>query len=215
MLLSFTDVETTGFDSFRNQVITLSTFITDSSYKIINEFHGRFRPEGKKDLVWSTGAEDVHKISWEEAMEFPTVLEESQRYIEWLHSIDNDLEFVAHNMPYDRRMIRGTLFRNDLHFPFNLKHREFSDTAQMIKKVMPSDLKSRSLGNVCTYYGIDHNHHDAKSDAFVLIRLHEIICREIKLRESDPLVKTSGESNGTKKKRKGTKGSTSSSLEAW
>ena len=174
MLLSFTDTETTGFDAYRNQVITLSSFVTDQDYNIITEFHGRFRPDGRKDIVWSDGAEKIHKITWEEAMEFPTLKDESERYIEWLRSIEDDLDFVAHNMAYDRRMIKGTLFRHDLHFPWQNKHRHYTDTIKLLKESSLDVGKSKSLGEVCKVLGIEHDHHDAKSDAFVLIKIHEL-----------------------------------------
>lgn len=168
---AFTDVETTGFDSLRNCVITLSTYVTDIHYNIIGEHHGKFRPDGAKDIVWSMGAEEIHKITWAEAIQFPPISESGEEFLKFLEQFPK-LIFVAHNAPFDKRMLNGTLSKVDGHFRFNLAFNGMDDTVKMIKESGLTSGKSKSLGAVCIELGIEHNHHDAKSDAFVLIEIH-------------------------------------------
>ena len=170
---AFIDVETTGFDSIRNQVLTLACYVTDGNYNILGEHYGEFRPEGKKEIVWSEGAEQVHGISYEQAITFPTVAESSASFIGFISQFPS-LIFVAHNMAYDRRMIKGTISRVDgLHFDLYTRFREHQDTQKLLKRSGLVSGKSLSLGPVCKELGIEHDHHSAKSDAFVLIEIHK------------------------------------------
>jgi DNA polymerase III epsilon subunit-like protein len=168
---AFTDVETTGFDSLRNCVITLSTYITDADYNIIDEHHGKFRPDGSRSVCWSDGAEKIHGISWEEAMEFPEIDVASELFMTFIEQFP-PLIFVAHNVAFDRRMIKGTLSKTDRHFRLSMAFKEYQDTVKMIKESGLVSSKTKSLGAVCKELGIAHDHHDAKSDAFVLIEIH-------------------------------------------
>lgn len=171
--ISPTDTETTGFDSIRNQVITLSTFMVDKDYNVIGEHHGKFRPEGKKEIVWSVGAEEVHKISYDEAMTFPPIKQACEEYLQFLHKFQRSI-MVAHNLPYDRRMLKGTFSRYDLHFDLYNAFSDYQDTVKLVKDSGLVSSKSKSLGAVCKELGIAHDHHDAKSDAFVLIEIHRL-----------------------------------------
>lgn len=185
---AFIDVETSGFDSIRNQVLTLACYVTDGEYNILGEHHGKFRPEGKKDIVWSTGAEEIHGISWEEALKFPTIQESSEAFCNFLKRF-GDLIFVAHNMPYDRRMLKGTLSRYDNHFDQYRTFIEYEDTVKLVKKSGLVSSKSKSLGAICKELGIEHNHHDAKSDAYVLIGIH----KRCKQKDNDNSILTTGD----------------------
>lgn len=171
---AFIDCETTGFDSIRNQVLTLACYVTDENYNILGEHYGEFRPEGKKEISWSEEAEKVHGISWDRALEFKSIGEASGDFISFLRSFKGaPLSFVAHNMAYDRRMLKGTLSRDSHHFEFGQCFSDYQDTIKLLKDSSLISGKSRSLGKVCAELGIEHNHHDAKSDAFVLIEIHK------------------------------------------
>jgi DNA polymerase III epsilon subunit-like protein len=177
-MLAFIDTETTGFDSIRNQVITLSCFITDLDYNILGEHHGYFRPEGKKDIVWSKDAEKVHGISYDEAMAYPTILESINAFYEFLGPYET-LTFVAHNAAYDRRMLKGTFSRYDKHFRLGTIFREYEDTLKLVRNSGLVSSKSKSLGVICNELGIEHDHHNAKSDARVLIEIHKLCSNKI------------------------------------
>lgn len=169
---AFIDTETTGFDSIRNQVITLSCYVTTKDYELLGEHHGKFRPEGKREIVWSNEAEKVHGISYDEALSFPSIPEGIDAYLEFLRQFPS-LIFVAHNTAYDRRMLKGTFSRYDRHFDLYGAFREYQDTLKMVKNSGLVSSKSKSLGVICKELGIDHDHHDARSDALVLIEIHK------------------------------------------
>lgn len=168
----FLDCETTGFDSIRNQVLTLACYVTDADYNILGEHYAEFRPEGRKEIIWSEDAEKVHGINWEKALTFPSIKEASSGFIEFIKKFPA-LIFVAHNVAYDRRMLKGTLSRYDMHFEQYQKFTEYQDTVKLVKESGLVSSKSKSLGAICKELGIHHDHHDARSDAKVLIEIHK------------------------------------------
>jgi DNA polymerase III epsilon subunit-like protein len=169
---AFVDSETTGFDAFRHCVITMSMYITDAAYQIVDELHLRIRPDGSRDIVWSLEAQKVHGITWEEAMLFPP-LETQAKVLDEFLAKHPPMTFVAHNVAFDRRMIRGMLAKQDRQWAFYRAFPRFQDTVPLVKKSGLVGGKSKSLGPICKELGIAHDHHDAKSDAFVLIELHK------------------------------------------
>lgn len=170
---AFIDVETTGFDPLRNGVLTLACYITDDQYNLVGEHYGEFRPDGKREIVWGEEAEKVHGISWDRAQSFPDMETSSRYFLEFLEKYP-PCTFVAHNMAFDRRMVRGTLARNDLHFRFYRCFPRFQDTIKLVKEAGLVSSKSKSLGVICKELGIEHDHHDARSDAKVLIQIHKL-----------------------------------------
>lgn len=162
-----------GFDSCRNHIITLSAFFTNAEHNIQSEFHGRFRPMGKKEVCWSDKAQEVHGISWEEAMEFPPAKQTAEEYCHHLSKLPPHA-FIAHNTPYDKRMILGLLGMLDLQWEFYRAFKEFQDTVKLVRDTKLVSSKSKSLGAICKELGIEHTHHDAASDAKVLIPIHKL-----------------------------------------
>lgn len=171
----FLDVETTGFDSIRNQVLTLACYVTDTDYNILGEHYGEFRPEGKREIIWSDDAAGMHGISYEEALRFPPIKDGISHFYSFIDEVapGGSLTFVAHNGAYDRRMLKGTFSRYDEHFRLGTIFTTHQDTVKLLKDSGLISGKSKSLGKVCEELGIEHNHHDAKSDAFVLIEIHK------------------------------------------
>lgn len=168
----FIDVETTGFDPLRNGVLTLAAYVTDAEYNLIGEHYGEFRPDGKKEIVWGDEAEKVHGISWERASGFPDHETASEEFLLFIEQYPA-LVFVAHNCPFDRRMVRGTLSKSDRHFRFYKCFPRFQDTIKLVKESGLVSSKTKSLGAICKELGIEHDHHDARSDAKVLIDIHK------------------------------------------
>lgn len=174
-LYCFLDTETTGFDSLRNQVISLAAYITDPDYNLLGEFSTGIRPVGSKDVVWSLQAEDVHGITWHEAREFPELPEVHELLVNFLNPWKRELVMVAHNMPFDRRMIKGTWSRIEKHNEILSYYRDFQCTLSMSRKSGLLPKKMTRLNHICEHLGIELDHHDAKSDAKALISLHRFL----------------------------------------
>jgi DNA polymerase III epsilon subunit-like protein len=175
---AFVDCETTGFDPLRNCVLTLACYVTDSEYNLIGEHYGEFRPDGSKEICWGDEAEKVHGISWEQSQSFPDMGEASESFLAFLEK-HPPLTFIAHNMAFDRRMVRGTLSKTDRHFRFYQCFPRFQDTIKIVKESGLTNGKSRSLGVICKELGIEHDHHDARSDAKVLIQIHKLATQKL------------------------------------
>lgn len=170
----FLDIEATGLDPLRNNVLTLAAYITDDSYQLMDELFLQVRPDGSRKVSWSEEAEKAHGITWDEAMTYPDSKEQAGVFGAFLSKHEGAI-IVAHNAPYDRRMIKGWLFKSNDNYHDHYKMRTWDDTMRMLKKTKLIKGKSYSLGPVCQELDIEHNHHDARSDAFVLIEIHRRI----------------------------------------
>jgi DNA polymerase III epsilon subunit-like protein len=172
---AFVDCETTGFAKLRNGVLTFATYITDANYNLLDEYYMEVRPDGSRDVVWTDDAQKVHGITWEKALTFPKI-EESVSDLKEFLAKHPPMRFIAHNMAFDRRMVRELFEKtNHLTTEFDKYFPEQECTLKLLKDSGLITGKTRSLGEVCKQLGIDHNHHDAKSDAFVLIEIHKRI----------------------------------------
>ena len=153
-------------------MLTLAAYVTDENYSLLGEHYGEFRPDGSKDVVWGAEAEKVHGITYDVALSFPCIEEASEKFLEFAEAYP-PLTFIAHNMAFDRRMVRGTLSKSDRHFRFYQCFPRFQDTIKLVKESGLVSSKSKSLGAICKELGIPHDHHDARSDAKVLIEIHK------------------------------------------
>lgn len=180
---AFIDCETTGFAAMRHCVITLTCFVTDASYNILGDIDLKFRPDGSKEVCWTDKAQEVHGISWEEAITFPPIADSLEELKAFLDGF-GPLPFIAHNVAFDKRMVRD-LFNKTLHISsvFDGYFPEFQDTVKLLKESGLITGDSKNLGEVCRQLGIEHNHHDARSDAFVLIEIHRR-CKEAHNKDS-------------------------------
>ncbi|MEO5666478.1 MAG: 3'-5' exonuclease [Bdellovibrionota bacterium] len=67
--------------------------------------------------------------------------------------------FVAHNAPFDRRVLHACCQTNGIPVP----KQDFHCTVQIARKAF--NIYPTKLSNVCSALGIDLNHHEALSDA--------------------------------------------------
>ena len=164
---AFVDLETTGFNFYGSSVICIAAVI-DAPDSDKPDFHSyQIKPTSLKH--WSLGAEEVHGISYQEAMKFPDGLEVGKEFLKMLSNYGEDIEFWYHGRnAFDLKFLRSFFFMLPLHygyyelFKYFPANRHFS-TVDIAKKHL--QLKGYSLDKVCNYLNIDLKHHDALSDA--------------------------------------------------
>lgn len=156
-MYSIVDIETTG-NGYRGQRITeISIFVFDGE-KVVNEFTSLVNPEQTIPAFITnlTGITDAMVRTAPKFYEIAKKVEE----------ITKDTIFVAHNVNFDYNIIKEEF--KDLGFDFNRKK---LCTVRLSRKIIPG-LKSYSLGNICSYEGIEiAERHRAKGDAEATVEL--------------------------------------------
>jgi DNA polymerase-3 subunit epsilon len=112
----------------------------------------------------------IHKITEEDcidALTFPEVWEKISKYFE------NTIVF-AHNADFDLSVLKAMLNKYGLDIPYI----KYSCTLKVSRIVWKEELNRFRLSTVSSYLGVEHNHHNALSDARVC---YEIIKRANKV----------------------------------
>ena len=156
-MYSVIDIETTG-NGYRGQRITeISIFIFDGK-KIIDQYTSLVNPEQTIPAFITnlTGITDAMVRTAPKFYEIAKKVEE----------LTKNTIFVAHNVNFDYNIIKEEF--KDLGFDFNRKK---LCTVRLSRKIIPG-LKSYSLGNICSYEGIEiAERHRAKGDAEATVEL--------------------------------------------
>lgn len=121
--------------------------------KIVDEYYSLIKPETWFDRM----NVQIHGISEEDVKDspkFPELWENISGYFSEDHVI------AAHNMPFDKRILQGTLGYYGLAQP-KFKTLCTVQTSRRLLKHLPN----HKLNTVADYYGIPLNHHHALDDA--------------------------------------------------
>lgn len=121
--------------------------------RISDEFYTLIKPETDFDY-FNTRVHGIYEEDVSLAPKFPEVWEAMQQYF------TADQLVVAHNMPFDKRILSGTLNYYGIRTP------QFKTlcTVQSSRKLLRM-LPNHKLNTVADYYGIHFNHHHAMDDA--------------------------------------------------
>jgi len=144
------DVETTGLDFKRDKIIEIG-MVKVRSGETIDRFESFVNPGRILEARISelTGIQDRQL---EGAPDIGEILPDVMRFI-----VDDIL--IGHGILFDYAFVKRAAVNRRLTF-----EKEGIDTLRLAKAFLP-DLKSRGLGFLCEYYGIEHNAHRAFSDA--------------------------------------------------
>ena len=156
-MYSVIDIETTG-NGYRGQKITeISIFVFDGK-KIIDEYTSLVNPE-QAIPAFITNLTGITDAMVRTAPKFYEIAKKVQE-------LTKDTVFVAHNVNFDYNIIQEEF--KSLGFDFK---RQKLCTVRLSRKIIPG-LKSYSLGNICSYEGIEiAERHRAKGDAEATVEL--------------------------------------------
>lgn len=161
------DTESTGLVKPIGVVEVAIRQICPVTLDTIKEWHSLIDPQ----VEISAGAQEIHGISYEMVQDEPTLAEFIEHRLGDVFA-DNDITFIAHNVPYDlpllstigtvtrsvctlawsRQLVKGSVnhklqtLREHFGFPVNEAHRAMADVAtthRLLKKLI--DLSGRTL----------------------------------------------------------------------
>ena len=175
------DIETTGLDTFRNEILTLSiSAVRIETLEELDSAEFSFKPEYKQ--FWSDEAEKIHGISWEESLAFPDKLTEWKKVLAFMMNYCSAPQImVCHALwmgkYFDSNFIDCQLDLLGLLFEKRKYVKGTISTISMAKDCVKMGLISTNsfkLNVLCDIYGIGLNHHDAKSDRMACQELFKI-----------------------------------------
>ncbi|MCC5896164.1 MAG: 3'-5' exonuclease [Alkalibacterium sp.] len=121
--------------------------------EIVDEYYTLIQPETWFDRM-NTQIHGIRETDVVDAPKFPEVWNDMKQYF-----TDEQL-VIAHNMPFDKRILSGTLEYYNLQTPRFLTLCTVRSSRALLKT-----LPNHKLNTVAAHYGIPLNHHHALDDA--------------------------------------------------
>lgn len=163
--LAFIDLETTGLDPSKHEIIEVAIIIDKGDGTALLEWETKIKPENLSSA--HPKALEINGYSEEEWADAPTLGEVSDRIVALLSGTIP----VAHNAHFDRGFLETHLGVE------NVPHR-WLDTISIAHVVLPNRNKY-SLGSLCDLYGINNaGAHRALPDARRCKSLYEELMRQ-------------------------------------
>ena len=177
------DVETTGLSPINNR-ITEVAFIKVHNGEITDKFSTLINPQQHipREVTYLTG------ISNEDVMNKPAFSEVSSQIIPFLNNESNTFIFTGHNVSFDYRF----LFHSFQRIGQTIELKTLC-TCKLARRLLKK-LRSKSLINVATYFGIRFDrHHRAYDDALatskILLNFLLILNEEYEFESADEILK--------------------------
>jgi len=193
-MFAITDLETTGLNPWRNEILTLCTIVVDENLKEIDRVTLNRRPEFLG--FWSEEAEKVHKISIDETNDFDDSKTFISKYIKFLRNIspDGGYSFVCHAFPFKNKV---DLF--DFNFVFSLfwQHDRRASFYNLFPEKKLRSTITRNKKDALDNWGVENqkldtwmdflniektNHHNAEFDSEVCL---EVLKYQLKAEKND------------------------------
>jgi DNA polymerase III epsilon subunit-like protein len=164
----FCDLETTGLDYNRNEIISMAVIMTNHQLDRLSDFDLLIRPE--KIDWWDEGAEKFHGYSLDVCKDFPSKDKALKDFFLYLDSFgQQELSFVCHAKAmygkddyFDYQFVRAFISDDKLfykYFPTN----KFMST--IVKKGSSRwNIPNQKLPSWANKLGIELTHHNARSD---------------------------------------------------
>lgn len=127
------------------------TIVRDS--KIVDEYYTLIQPETWFDR-FNTQIHGIRETDVYDAPKFPEVWNDMKQFF------TPEQLVVAHNMPFDKRILTGTLS----HYGVRAPQFKTLCTVQSSRALL-RELPNHKLNTVAAHYGISLNHHHALDDA--------------------------------------------------
>lgn len=186
----FFDLETTGLDPWRHDIITACFILTDENYKTIDILETKTQPDAS--TWWDKEAEKIHGISYQETQKWESRARTCVNIIKFLDQngvTPNNTTTIIQANPnrwfneaelrwnvawFDKEMLFAMFWKEDMTFLLR-KHLVFRerDNIKTLWSVLDRlMIKPRTLKEACKRAKINlDNHHDARADTEALIKV--------------------------------------------
>lgn len=176
----FCDLETTGFDQWRNEILTLS--MSCFNYE-------KLEPQGEIELnfklqnieYWGDEAEKIHGITIRDALEFEPKKESTLKLNRFINSFGDHNVFCCHASKrkggyFDWLFLRTHFSKCNLEFDLTRNINKLESTIDFYKylvKEQKVSVDNYKLNTICETLGVELNHHEAKSDRVACEKIYK------------------------------------------
>ncbi len=165
--LAFIDIETTGLDVIKHEIIEIGCVLTTPDLKVTEEFELKIKPERIKDAdPTSLKINHYDENGWKDARS----LKDSMKI---LAQKTEDCIMIGQNIAFDSGFLEHAFaklkIKNAMHY-----HKLDTISIAWAKFHQDKDFEHFSLREMCVYFGIKNEHaHTALSDARATFELYK------------------------------------------
>jgi len=165
--LAFIDIEYTGLDVFKHEIIEIGCVIITPKLKVIEKFELKIKPEHIENAdPTALKINHYNKTDWK----FAYTLEEA---IKIFSKKVKDCIMVGQNVSFDSSFLEyafaKTKIKNSMHY-----HKLDTISIAWAKLNKKKSITHFSLREMCLYFGIENkNPHSALSDAYATYELYK------------------------------------------
>jgi len=165
--LAFIDIETTGLDVIKHEIIEIGCVITTPKLEVIEKFELKIKPEHieNADPV-ALKINHYNPLNWKDAQGLKDSMKIFSKKVK-------DCIMVGHNISFDSNFLEYTFAKTKLK---NSMHYHKLDTISIAwaKLNEKPDITHFSLRDLCEYFNIKNEHsHNALSDAYATFELYK------------------------------------------
>jgi DNA polymerase-3 subunit epsilon len=165
--LAFIDIETTGLDMTKHEIIEIGVVVTTPKLKIIEKFELKIKPENIENAdPISLKISHYNLTDWREAGSLKDSMKIFSKKVK-------DCIMIGQNVAFDFSFLEYAFLKTELK---NNMHYHKLDTISMAwaKLNKNKDITHFSLRELCIYFGIENkNPHSALSDAYATYELYK------------------------------------------
>lgn len=169
MEILWIDVETTGLDHNRNEILTMSGMV-EIGGEVKDEFDFKLRPTVIDDI---SEALKINKLTVEEVVNFPLPrhahIQLSGILAKYVNKYDKNEKFIlaGQNVQFDKNFLRSLWERQgDKYFGSWFWHHTLDTmtAAMMLKYIGKLDVPNFKLETLAAHYGIEFDAHNSLAD---------------------------------------------------
>lgn len=177
--LFFCDVETTGFDPIRNDIVSLALVVTDREFNQVGEFYETCRPEFNK--FYSAEAEKIHGFSKPELANFQPRRKLLINLLKFLNDFREPGQyhpFIYHAFKYfDFRFTEWAFRKESLHWSFfKMFDERFTDST--LNMAVQQKYSGNKLNQWAERLGFELDHHNALSDTLCCVEVYKHLTKK-------------------------------------
>jgi len=172
----FCDVETTGFDPIRNDVVSLSMIVTDPDFNPVGEFYETCRPDFNK--FYSSGAEKAHGFTRAQSEKFQDPRKMLIRLLKFLAPFRTPGKYhpyIYHALKYfDFRFTDWAFRKQNMQWSF---YKMFDErfTESTILMARNAGYSPNKLSDWAERVEFDLQHHNALSDTRCCVEVYKFL----------------------------------------
>lgn len=177
--LFFCDLETSGLDPIRNDVVSLCIMVTDSEFNIMGTFYETCKPEFNK--FYSEKAEEIHGFSRAELSGFQS---RKKMLISLLHFLNEFRSpgqyhpFIYHALKgFDWKFVVNAFEKENMRWSF-YKMFNWNFTESTVEMARNAGYIGNKLNEWADRMGFELDHHDARSDTECCLEVYKYLRRK-------------------------------------